>query len=117
MFVMFHLPTYVQALRKDRRLLQVHNAQLQRSHQLQKQKSEQLEKENTTLKRENEKLKRREQALVEELEKIKQERDSYKNMVFKAKRTCVDTDTLKKAERKRGGQKGHEGHGRKLPEE
>jgi transposase len=109
-------PAYTQRLRKDVRLLRIYNAQLIRSQQLQKQKADDLQKENDYLKRENEKLRKREQTILEELEKIKQERDSYKNMVFKSKRTCTDTDSHNPSGRKRGGQIGHRGTGRKIPE-
>ncbi len=110
------LPEYVHLLRKDLRELRIHKDQLARVHKLQKEKADKLEKENTILKQENGQLQKEKQALLEELEKIKQERDNYKNMVFKAKRRCTDTDAHAPSGRKRGGQAGHKGWGRKLPE-
>src|SRR5438045_2842022 len=98
------LPEYVHLLRKDLRQLRIHKDQLQRVHKLQKEKADKLEQENAVLKKENEKLKKREQDLLGQLEKIKEERDNYKNMVFKAKRHCSDTSTHGISERKRGGQ-------------
>jgi hypothetical protein len=114
---MIDLPQYVENLRTEVRLLRIKTALLERSHQLQKQKAQDLEHENTQLRKENEELKKQEQQLLEELEKTKQERDSFKNMVFKAKRTCSDTDAHTPSGLKRGGQDGHKGHGRKNPEQ
>jgi transposase len=110
------LPLYVNILRKDVRLLNIHNQQLQRSHQLQKNKSDKLEEENHSLRKENIVLKKEKQKLEEELEKVKRERDSYKGLVFKEKRVCSNPSSHKNSGKKRGGQIGHTGISRKKPE-
>lgn len=110
------LPAYVNQLRRERRILSVHNQQLQRLHQVQKHKIEDLveiviEKEKKI--RELEKEKKR---MEEELEKTKAERDSYKNLTFKEKRVCSSPFTHTPSGKKRGGEIGHIGNSRTLPE-
>lgn len=111
------LPLYVSKLRKDVRLLRVHNDLLQRSHQFQKNKTHELEEENHILRKENITLKKEKQKLEEELEKVRRERDSYKGLVFKEKRVCTSPFSHKPTGRKRGGQIGHKGVSRKKPEQ
>lgn len=79
-----------------------------------KEKTERLKHDVERLRRENETLKKREEELLKELEKIKQQRDTYKGMVFKPKQEALSsTDAPGK---KRGGQRGHTGYGRILPQ-
>jgi transposase len=89
----------------ERRFLNIRVQTLDRARLAQKQRADRLENENKRLKEELEKIK-------EELERVKKQRDTYKDMVFKE-----NTPTVKSAsERKRGGQIGHIGHGRKISE-
>lgn len=113
-----YTPAQYHNTRKEIRLLRIENAQLKRFHLYQKQKAQQFEtiveeqdKLIQELERENEELKREKQTLLEQLEKTKQERDTYKDMVFKAQKR-----PLRSFGRKRGGQIGHKGYGRKKAE-
>lgn len=87
---MIDLPSFVQTLRKDNRLLKIHNEQLKRSHLTQKQKADKLEQEIHHLRERNKQLEKEKEKLFQELEKTKAERDSYKNLSFKEKRECSD---------------------------
>jgi transposase len=88
----------------EKRYLRIQTQTLERARLAQKQRADTLEEENKKLKQENEKLK-------EELERVKKQRDSYKDMVFKANTVKAKASQ----ERKRGGQIGHKGYGRKIP--
>lgn len=101
---------------EEKRKLRNSVALYKRAWMIQKNNTKHTHEENTTLKKENEKLKQEKEKLLEELEKIKQERDTYKNMVFKANRhTFVSTFAPEQSGKKRGGQIGHKGYGRKNP--
>lgn len=104
---------------EEKRKLRIHNDVLVRALQKQKDNNSRLGDDVSRLERENDKLRKREQQLLEELEKIKQERDTYKEMVFKAnkksQKASIDT-TTQKTKRTIGGQIGHTGYGRKTPE-
>lgn len=100
----FHYFRY-QSTDDEKRYLRIQTQTLERARLAQKQRADKLEEENKELKQENEKLK-------EELEKVKKQRDSYKDMVFKANTAKTETSQG----RKRGGQTGHTGYGRKTPE-
>jgi transposase len=103
-------------LRPELRYLRIRVSQLQRVHSLQKQKTDQLE---DLLKEKDKyitKLEQEKQKLEEELDKTKRERDTYKGMVFKEKRNCLNPSSHASTERKQRGQKGHIGYGRKKPE-
>lgn len=94
-------------LRKENGLLKTANTKLKTSHFNQKIRADRLEKENKKLQEELKKTK-------DELEKMRKQRDTYKGMIFKPKVSKVVTIT---GEKKRlGGQLGHVGIGRKLPE-
>src|SRR5713101_1640116 len=112
---MLPFPVFVNQLRRANRLLRIHNDQLSRMHQRQKQKADDLEKENSKLQKENDNLQKEKQTLLEELEKIKEERDTYKNLAFKPRQKRTSPFTAVSG-RKRGGQSGHRGYGRKKPE-
>ena len=89
----------------EKRYLRVRVQTLDRARIAQKNRADKLEIENKQLKEELKKIQ-------EELERVKKQRDTYKDMVFKAQ-------TVKQRPingRKVGGQIGHKGYGRKLPE-
>jgi transposase len=90
------------------RKLSQENATLKRFHEFQKIKADKLEDENHTLKQRVNKLEKEKAKLEEELEKTKRDRDTYKGMVFKSKRSCSNPMEHKSG-KKRGGQTGHTG--------
>lgn len=107
-----------EALRIEIRQLRIEHANYKRWHLLQKQKADRFEKVIhkqdeliTHLEEENQRLKQKERELRNQLEKTKQERDTYKNMIFKAKTHADPLDG-----KPRGGQQGHVGHGRTKPD-
>lgn len=102
-------------LRKENALLKTANTKLKSSVISRDQKADKLEEE-------NKELKEKVDALEKELEKIKKQRDTYKGMIFKP-------NVSHKAEedeqhqplgagmrKKLGGQTGHQGNSRKLPQ-
>ena len=94
-------------LRKENGLLKTANTKLKTSHLNQKIRADRLEEENKKLQEELKKTR-------DELEKIRKQRDTYKGMIFKP---GVVQAVMNTAERKKpGGQLGHVGIGRKLPE-
>jgi transposase/FtsZ-binding cell division protein ZapB len=103
-------------LRPELRYLRIRVQQIERFHLLQKDKANKLEEENHRLHQEINQLEKEKNKLAEELEKVKRERDSYKGMVFKSKRTCSSPLTHASKGRERGGQLGHKGYGKELPE-
>lgn len=101
---------------EEKKKLRISVALYKRSWELQKDKTTHIQQENTVLKKENENLKQEKEKLLEELEKVKRERDSYKGMVFKTNRqTLASTFAPLVSGRRRGGQVGHKGYGRKTP--
>lgn len=110
-----YTPAQLTHTRTEIRRLRIENAGLKRWHLSQKQRADRLEKENTELKKEITRLKRQEQELQEKLKDTEQQRDSYKGMVFKARKKLGSAHTTEE-KRERGGQRGHIGHGRKKPE-
>lgn len=126
---MFSQTQYMTQLQRERRQLTIHNQQLQKSQQLQKQKADKLEEE---LKR-KEKLIREKDRQIEELTddlgKAKLTIESYKQMLFQARKhtEVEDRNNSQKdeektpqqtasAKKKNGQKKGHVGYGRKKPE-
>lgn len=106
----------IEQVRKEVRRLRIYTQQLKRLQLYHKDKADHLEnlvKQKDQLIKELEKEKDK---LSEELEKVKRERDSYKGMVFKSKRTCSSPSSHTSEGRKKGGQKGHKGYGRVKPE-
>jgi Transposase IS66 family len=109
---MFQLPAYVEELRKEVRLLRIHNDQLQRSRFVTTGKISKLELEIKRLKQENkelekelEKLKKEEERLEQEIEKISKTNNRYQIALFdhgNFKHKAEDSEKKKK-----GGQKGH----------
>lgn len=94
-------------LRKENGLLKTANTKLKTSHFNQKVRADRLDEENKKLKEELKKTR-------DELEKTKKQRDTYKGMIFKHKvvQSVMNTEEKKKL----GGQLGHAGISRKLPE-
>lgn len=111
-----YLPAYVMQLRKEKRTLAVQNQQLQRVHLLQKNKADKLQEDNNKLRQKINKLEKDKTILEEELEKTKAERDTYKNLTFKEKRECSSLFIHAVSGKKRGGQLGHPGVSRKMPQ-
>ena len=103
-------PAEIFVLRKENTALKTANTKLNLSFVSQKQRADHFEKEYKKLNEEYKQLK-------EELEKIKRQRDKFKGMIFKPniqKSPYPAKDSPKK--KMLGGQLGHEGAGRKLPE-
>ncbi len=94
-------------LRKENGLLKTANTKLKTSHSNQKIRADRLEEENKKLQEELKKTK-------DELEKMRKQRDTYKGMIFKPK--VFQTATVIGEKKSLGGQVGHIGIGRKLPE-
>lgn len=99
-------------LRPELRYLRIRVSQLQRVHKLQKDKTDTLKDLLKQKDKQIRELEKEKGKLQEDLEKVKRERDSYKGMVFKEKRTCLSPLAHKSSGLKRGGQKGHKGYGR-----
>lgn len=101
-------------LRKECRYLRIKVATLERAHLSQKQKSDKLEellKERDKFIRE---LERERNALGKLIEELKRQREVYKGMVYKPNRREEKNSISDK--KSVGGQTGHKGTGRKLPE-
>lgn len=107
-------PAEIYVLRRENQYLKMHNTRLKEWHLIQKNKVDRLEKENKVVKQENRKLKEELKKAQEELEKVRKQRDTYKGMIFKAKVQQVEGTAGVK--RKLGGQLGHLGVSRNLPE-
>lgn len=112
-----YTPAQFFQIRKEMRFLRQRAATLERAHLSQKQKAERLEEENQRLQQENNRLRKREQELLEKLKDTEKQRDTYKGMVFKSEKHYGSGLSEEHKEKKcRGGQPGHKGHGRQLPE-
>ena len=94
-------------LRKENRLLKTANTKLKTSHFNQKIRADRLEEENKKLQEELKKTR-------DELEKMRKQRDTYKGMIFKPGVSKVIIITGEK--KKLGGQLGHSGVSRTVPE-
>ncbi len=103
-------PQEIFVLRKENTVLKTANTKLKTSFVSQKQKAEKLGEENKALKKKVEELEK-------ELEKIKKQRDKFKGMIFKSN-IKDNSQSLKFTSKKRnlGGQPGHGGASRKLPQ-
>lgn len=77
---MFILPVYVENLRRETRLLRIHNAQLKRAHLVQKTNAEKLKDEITRLKKEKEQLKRENGRLKKEIDKLTKTNRRYSSL-------------------------------------
>src|SRR2546430_16935150 len=94
------LPVYVEQIRKEKRVLAIHNEQLKRSYVLQKQKVDKLTEVVKDKDKRIHELEKENGKLQEELEKTKAERDTYKNLTFKEKRICSSPLSHKRTGRK-----------------
>ena len=125
---MFSQIQYIESLRREKRILTVHNQQLVKSHQLQKKKAERLEKD---IKKQNRVIKQKDKKITqleEELEKAKVTITNYKQMLFKQHKhgsedkekaertTSEEREETKQTKKTNGQKKGHKGYGRKKPE-
>lgn len=113
---------------EEKRLLRIEVETLRRAHARQKEKSDRLQQENTRLKNE---LKETLTIIVRfevEVRKLEKQRDRYRDMVFKKNiepeepgeeksvNQAISPPTTK-AKKKRGARPGHQGHGRKKPQQ
>lgn len=109
-------PAQIEQTRREVRRLRIYTQQLKRLQLYHKDRVDHLKdllREKAKQIRQLEKEKGR---LQEDLEKVKRERDTYKGMVFKSKRTCSNPSFHNLKDRRRGGQPGHKGHGRNKPD-
>lgn len=108
-------------LDEEKRKLSVINAQLKRHLVTLRKRREEAEDKAKEWQKKYEEQQKENQQLRDELEKIKKQRDTYRDMVFKANRK-KETDEEQtsffqsKPLRKPGGQIGHKGYGRKISE-
>lgn len=79
---MLSLPAYVQSLRRDVRLLRVHNALLLRSSNISKKNQEALRKEIRELEKERERLRKENERLKKEVEKFTKTTNRYQVALF-----------------------------------
>lgn len=111
----------------EKRRLRVRVATLERAHRCQKEKSARLEEENKQLKEKLNVALAAISRLKEEKQKLEQQRDRYRDMVFKKNVKSKKPDeenqagdaaflSAAKQKKKRGGQPGHRGSGRKKPQ-
>lgn len=119
---MFSTQEELDRLRPEIRYLRVKVSRLERANDQLKNHLKELEKENARLRKEQNRLKyesgkiKREIAEIkEETDKIKKQRDTYKGMIFKPKLVKKLSEEQKKG-KNLGGQTGHLGAGRKIPE-
>jgi len=109
-------PAEIEQTRREVRRLRIYTSQLKRLQLYHKDKADQLKELLKQKDKQIRELEKEKGKLQEDLEKIKRERDAYKGMVFKSKRTCSNPSSHTTKGRTRGGQLGHKGYGRELPE-
>src|SRR5579859_162188 len=105
-------------LDEEKRKLSVINAALKRHLVTQRRRREEAEDTTKEWQKKYEEQQKTIRELQEELEKVKKQRDTYRDMVFKANKKLDDTaeqGAVFQSPRKRGGQIGHKGYGRKQP--
>ncbi|HWY78899.1 MAG TPA: IS66 family transposase [Candidatus Sulfotelmatobacter sp.] len=105
---------------EEKRKLSIVNAQLQRHLVTLRMRREEAEDKAKEWQKKYEEEQKENQKLREEIEKIKKQRDTYRDMVFKANRKKEDHEEQSsffesQPTRKPGGQLGHKGYGRKNP--
>ncbi|MDA2922861.1 IS66 family transposase, partial [Patescibacteria group bacterium AH-259-L07] len=100
-----------QLLRKEMRYLRQRIARVERAREQQKERADRLEQENHELRVQNKLLKKAISELKSKLESTDAHKDKLAGMIFK---TNVQQSESKNG-RKRGGQRGHKGHGRRKP--
>jgi transposase len=87
-----------------------------RAWESQKEKSERLKKENNNLKKENQELKKENEELKQDLDHQTEIKEKYRGMLFKSSKKVSSNEKSNSEKRKRGGQPGHIGTGRKKPQ-
>jgi len=110
---------------EEKRLLRIKVSQLEPALEKQRQKRRESEKKVRELERELEERRKRIEELEKENDELRRQRDQYRGMIFKKSKKTEESKEVEergiaealKAEkkRKRGGQKGHVGKGRKVP--
>lgn len=114
---------------EEKRLLRIRVSQLEPALEIQKKRRREAEDKAEKLERELEEKRKQIEILEKENEELRRQRDGYRDMLFKRNRKTeevkigedggglaevrLDKD---KSKRKRGGQKGHVGKGRKVPQ-
>lgn len=108
---------------EEKRHLRLRVSSLEKAVDAHRKARRKLEQEKRKLEKELEEAQKLVKQLEEEKEKLQRQRDRFRNMIFKSKSrdTLGEEKGLRgknfpKKKRKRGGQKGHKGHGRKKPE-
>ncbi len=119
---MLQLSAYVEDLRKEVRLLRIHNDQLQRSRIVTTGKITELDLEIKRLKRENKELEREKRRLEKEQEKLKQEIEKISKTNNRYQIALFDHGNFKHKEedsekKKKGGQRGHANTNREKTED
>lgn len=110
---MFKLPAYVEDLRREVRLLRIHNQQLQRSRIVSVGKISELDEEIKRLKRENKELEKEKKRLEKEQERLKREIEKISKTNSRYQIALFDhgnfkhTDNENAQKKKKGGQAGH----------
>jgi hypothetical protein len=108
---MFQLSAYVEDLRKEVRLLRIHNDQLQRSRIVTAGKISELDMEIKRLKRENKELEREKKRLEKEQERLKREIEKISKTNSRYQIALFDHGNFKHKEdiekKEKGGQTGH----------
>lgn len=104
----------VYRLRKEARKLRIHNGQLEYRCCQHKKTIEKLREELRKYEKQIKDLEKDHEKQNKLIDELKHQRDTYKGMVFKAKHRNISAEKSS-IKRLRGGQKGHLGHGRKLP--
>lgn len=110
---MFSLPVYVQSLRRDVRLLRIHNALLVRSSTISKKNQEALRKEIRELEKERERLRKENERLKKEIEQFTKTTNRYRASLFDHGNFQSPT---KKEKKQKGGQPGHQDTNREQKE-
>lgn len=119
---MLQLPAYVEDLRKEVRLLRIHNEGLQRSRIVSTGKISELDLEIKRLKRENKALEREKKRLEKEQERLKQEIEKISKTNNRYRVALFDHGNFKHKEedsekKKKGGQAGHANTNREKTED
>ena len=110
---------------EEKRLLRIKVSQLEPALEKQKKKRREAEDKVRDLEKELDERQRQIEKLEKENEELRRQRDGYRDMLFKKNKKDETSQEeefnkplsgIEKAKRKLGGQKGHVGKGRKVPE-
>ena len=110
---------------EEKRLLRLRVSYLEKALEHQRKARQKLEQEKKSLVKGLEEAQETIKQLEGEKDKLQRQSDRYRGMIFKQKAKRVAEEDKKaltanpwlKEKRKRGGQKGHKGYGRKNPEQ